>query len=132
MRAALFATFAIVLASAPAMSAPLPKTATPMTSDELSAIYSGKTAVWKMSSVYFAPNHSARGVFDKKIAFSGTWSVKDNEICMVNNVDGKAPDPKPIVGSTGRAGSRFLAYGALISMAPRSTKRTATDLKRKT
>lgn len=90
MRAALSAALVLgsVMTVSAAFAGPLPKDAKPMTSDEVTALYSGKTAMWKSSMAYFAPNHNTRGVFEKKIPYSGTWAVKDNEVCMVNTVKG--------------------------------------------
>ncbi|WP_292372673.1 DUF995 domain-containing protein [Mesorhizobium sp.] len=77
-----------------AMADKLPKGATPLPSDEVRAIYSGKTGVYSVSDVYYDPNGTTKGVFGKpkaKSTFQGTWAVKGNEHCMYNKSKG---DPK--------------------------------------
>ncbi len=81
-------------AATDAVADKLPKNATPLTPDEVRAIYSGKTAVYSSSDVYFDPNGTTKGIFGKPKAtttFKGTWDVKDNERCMSNKAKG---DPK--------------------------------------
>jgi Protein of unknown function (DUF995) len=71
--------------SAPKQANSLPKTAIPMNSDMVKQIYSGKTAVWKDSDVYFAPDGSTKGLYGKpqiKALLEGSWSVTGNEICV--------------------------------------------------
>jgi hypothetical protein len=63
----------------------LPKTATPMNSESVKKLYSGNTAIWKDSDVYFAPDGSIKGLFGKpqiKALMEGSWSVSGNEICV--------------------------------------------------
>jgi len=84
----------LVAFSAPAGAGKLPKDAKPMTAEEVTAIYSGNSALWKLSKVYFSPEKKVMGVFgkgSKRAIFSGEWSVTDNEICMNNTAKG---DPK--------------------------------------
>jgi hypothetical protein len=72
----------------------LPQNATPMTSDEVTTLYSGNSAIWSNSKAFFAPDHKVKGVFGKgkdRITYSGEWSVKDNELCVSNTAKG---DPK--------------------------------------
>ena len=77
----------LVAFSAPAGAGKLPKDAKPMTAEEVTAIYSGNSALWKLSKVYFSPEKKVMGVFgkgSKRAIFSGEWSVTDNEICMLD------------------------------------------------
>ncbi|TKB10161.1 MAG: DUF995 domain-containing protein [Mesorhizobium sp.] len=69
----------------------LPTGATPLSADEVRAIYSGKTGVYKASDVYYDPSGTTKGVFGKpkaKSTFEGTWVVKGNEQCMYNKSKG--------------------------------------------
>lgn len=88
-------TAAIVAAtSTTTLADKLPKGATPLSSDEVRAIYSGKTGVYKVSDIYYDPNGTTKGVFGKPKAtmtISGTWEVNGNERCMHNHPKG---DPK--------------------------------------
>jgi Protein of unknown function (DUF995) len=79
-----------VALSAPALADKLPKTAVPLTSAEVTALYSGHTVVWQPSiMVYFAADGSAKQLI-QGISKPGTWSVKDNEFCMaIQGVDAK-------------------------------------------
>lgn len=77
--------FSVVLICSPALADSLPKTATPMSSQAVQKIYSGNSAIWKDSDVYFAPDGSLKGIFGKptiKALMVGTWSVNGNEICI--------------------------------------------------
>lgn len=77
-----------------AMADKLPKGATPLSANEVRAIYSGKTGVYRVSDIYYDPNGTTKGVFGKPkptSTFKGTWTVKGNERCMYNKPKG---DPK--------------------------------------
>jgi hypothetical protein len=56
-----------------------------MSSEEITKLYSGKTAQWSRSSAYFSPDNTIKGVFGKpkvETTFKGRWTVTGNEICM--------------------------------------------------
>lgn len=82
----LFRAFALFLAATalPAAAGPLPRGAQPYTAVELERLYAGQTAVWDHSLAFFAPDHRIKGIFRGRIIYWGHWSVKGNEICMVN------------------------------------------------
>ena len=83
--ASLAAAVILCMASLPTLADPLPKTAKPINSDEITKLYSGKTTDWKISSAYFAPDGTVKGYLGKpvvKTTFKGTWKVTGNEICM--------------------------------------------------
>jgi hypothetical protein len=70
------------------MADKLPKSAKPLTAEEITAMYAGHTAKWKGSNAWFAPDKSIKGLFGKKLdeaLYFGTWSVTGNEVCMTNN-----------------------------------------------
>jgi hypothetical protein len=70
----------------------LPKNAKPMTTEEVTAIYSGNSVVWDNSKAYFSPEKKVKGVFGKgkdRVLYSGEWSVTDNEACMKNSPKGE-------------------------------------------
>jgi hypothetical protein len=76
---------AAVLLCGGALGEPLPQGAKPASSATVVNSYSGRTAVWKDSDVYFAPDGTAKGVLGKpKITgvLMGTWAVSGNEICL--------------------------------------------------
>ncbi len=79
------ALFALVIGAA-ACADPLPQGAKPLSSKQISKIYSGNSAVWDKSMVFFAPDGTTTGVFGKppSAIFSGTWEIVKNKICMVN------------------------------------------------
>lgn len=75
----------ILLFSSAAIADGLPKTATPMSSDAIKRLYSGNTAIWKYSDLYFKADGSVEGTFGKPTItakIDGTWSVINNEICI--------------------------------------------------
>ena len=79
----------VIVAAAAIASAgladPLPTTAKPLSSDAVTKLYAGKTAVGKDSDIFFAPSGIAKGILGKPKAAStlmGTWSVAANEICL--------------------------------------------------
>ena len=85
--ASLAAAVILCMASLPTLADPLPKTAKPMNSDEITKLSNlGKTTDWKISSAYFAPDGTVKkGYLGKpvvKTTFKGTWKVTGNEICM--------------------------------------------------
>jgi hypothetical protein len=85
-----FASISAVFADA-AIAQKLPKNATPLTNEEVIALYSGNTAVWKGSRAYFAPDNKVKGIFGekaKRVTYSGEWSAADNEVCMKNRPKG--------------------------------------------
>ena len=71
----------------------LPKDAVKLKAAEVKAIYSGTTGVYGVSSIYYAPDGTIKGIFEKpngifgifgkKVTstFKGTWQVNGNEIC---------------------------------------------------
>lgn len=76
---------AAAIASGGASGEALPQGAHPTSSAAVVGFYAGKTAVWKDSDVYFAPDGTAKGVLGKpKITgvLMGTWAVSGNEICL--------------------------------------------------
>jgi hypothetical protein len=87
MRAHILVLATLVLAASPALADKLPKDATPLSSDEITKLYAGKTAVWSKSNAYFSPDGTIKLVFGKpriEAALKGKWNVSGNEICMVN------------------------------------------------
>lgn len=87
MRLALVApaTLAAVLVAGNASGEALPPRAHPASSATVVGLYSGKTAVWKETDVYFAPDGTAKGIIGKpKITgvLMGTWAVSGNEMCL--------------------------------------------------
>ncbi|MGP4671128.1 DUF995 domain-containing protein [Agrobacterium salinitolerans] len=60
----------------------LPQQAVKLTSQEVVAIYSGKTIEWRRSRAVFSPDGTFLlvGKNDEFVA-SGTWSVRENELC---------------------------------------------------
>lgn len=82
MRIAIW-TLAAISVSAPAFAGHLPAGSKPVPSSRVRSIYSGKTAHWKISTVYFAPNGRVKGYTnDRKTTLNGTWSVSGNRACM--------------------------------------------------
>ena len=68
-----------------ARSEALPKSAVPLTAEEVTAIYSGHSSKWKNSNAWFAPDMSLKGIFGKKrdeVIFWGKWTVVENVVCM--------------------------------------------------
>lgn len=77
--------FTVILLAGVAFAEALPPGTTPLSSDAVAKIYSGKTALWKDSDVYFAPDGTAKGVLGKPKttgATMGTWAVSGNEMCL--------------------------------------------------
>ena len=71
--------------SSAALAETLPTTARPMSSDAVTKLYAGKTAVGKDSDIFFAQSGIEKGILGKPKATNtlmGTWSVADNEICI--------------------------------------------------
>ena len=61
----------------------LPASAVKLSSAEIKALYSGKTADWSRSQAYFAPNGTTKNVSKQgKWVGNGTWTVRGNRICM--------------------------------------------------
>jgi hypothetical protein len=76
---------AAVLAAGGASGEALPSGAHAVSGATVLGLYSGKTAVWKDSDVYFAPDGTAKGIIGKpKITgvLMGTWAVSGNEMCL--------------------------------------------------
>ena len=71
----------------------LPKSAKPLTTDEVKAIYSGKSVVWsKTNAFYFSPDGVTKG-YNGSYYIDGKWEVKDNIMCMMNQgVDSKTKE----------------------------------------
>lgn len=79
---------------ASAWAGKLPKDAVELTAAEVKAIYSGKTGIYDVSSIYYASDGTTKGIFGKPkvtATFKGTWSVSGNEMCAKNKPKG---DPK--------------------------------------
>ena len=79
------AVFSGFLMSSPALADALPKTATPMSSEAVTKLFQGNSAIWKDEDIYFAPDGSVKGIFGKptvKALIVGSWSVNDNELCV--------------------------------------------------
>ena len=82
-----FVSLAGALLAGGAVAGPLPETAKPMSAEAIVAMYSGKTLVGNQSDIFFAPDHTDKGIFGKPkmtTLILGTWSVADNEICAYN------------------------------------------------
>lgn len=84
--------FALCLLAAPALADPLPKDATPFIQAKVSALYAGHAAVRPHSMAVFTPDHAVKGIYNGKTLFWGSWTVKANEVCMMNQ--GVDPDTK--------------------------------------
>ncbi|MCJ8517998.1 hypothetical protein ABID21_001124 [Pseudorhizobium tarimense] len=71
------------------IAASLPKGASELPSDEVKAMYAGKSADWKSVRVYFDPEGTAKLVRkDKKAYGEGQWTVSGNQMCMtINPID---------------------------------------------
>jgi hypothetical protein len=69
-----------------AVADPLPNSAKPLSSSWITKAYSGNSALWGISMVYFVPDGTTVGVYGNppKATFTGTWVVKKNKICMTN------------------------------------------------
>ena len=78
--------FCVATLCTAAVADPLPKSAKPLSSSWIKKAYSGNSAVWEMSMVYFASDGTTTGVFGvpPKATFTGKWVVKGNKICMTN------------------------------------------------
>jgi hypothetical protein len=89
-----------VLLSGPAMAAKLPSTATPMTPEDVTKVFSGKTLLAPNSDTFVMPQGTTKGVVGKpKITgpFTGTWSVSGNEFCMENVSPGETTSMKDCI-----------------------------------
>jgi Protein of unknown function (DUF995) len=83
--ASAIASIAALLCNSATFSDPLPKSAQPMTTEAVTLMYSGNTAVWQDSDIYFSPDGSVKGILGKptaKAAIEGSWSVNENKICV--------------------------------------------------
>jgi hypothetical protein len=83
--APIIAVITLVTLSAPVQADKLPKSAKPLSPQEITKIYSGNSSDWKASSAYFAPDGTVKGYVGKpkiKSTFKGNWAVSDNEVCM--------------------------------------------------
>ena len=95
-RSLMLVTPLVMLVALPCMAEAkkLPKNAKPMTAEEVTAIYSGNSSDWKVSRAYFSPEMKVKGVHgkgNKRVTYSGEWSVTGNEACMKVSAKG---DPK--------------------------------------
>ena len=80
-----------------ALADKLPKKATALSASEVTALYSNQTAVWGPSMNYFAVDGTVKQLTNGN-SKPGTWTVKENEICMdINGVD---PTTKKLNGKT--------------------------------
>ena len=86
MRPRLLALLVIIPTISSAKASDLPAGAVALSSDEVTKIYSGKTAFWKTATIYFAPDGTIRGYYGKppKGALVGAWSVNGNEECFTS------------------------------------------------
>lgn len=63
----------------------LPKSAKPLSADQVKALYADHTVIQKSGDVmYFAPDGTVKGTYPAGY-FTGTWTVKDNEACMMSS-----------------------------------------------
>lgn len=87
MKAIITATAAIGLLATTAAADPLPEGAKPIGPASLTKLYSGRTLDWDTSMAYFAPDGTVKGINTQTgdSIFWGNWTVKGNEVCMVNN-----------------------------------------------
>lgn len=87
------ATAALVIGAASvAFANTLPKTATPLSADEVTKLYSGKTKVFPKSSFFFASDDTMKGVYtdgSKTLPANGKWVVSNNELCLTTSKQGK-------------------------------------------
>ena len=62
----------------------LPKSAKPMSAEEVRSLYSGKSAIWGADArAFFASDGSVIGYNTKEnVTFSGSWTVSSNRNCM--------------------------------------------------
>jgi hypothetical protein len=75
------------LAAVPAAAVELPSSATPMSPDDVTKVFAGKTLLGPASDTFVATTGTTKGVYGKpKIidTFTGTWTVSDNQFCMEN------------------------------------------------
>ena len=98
MRVSVGASFITLFATFGAAAGDLPSAAVPLTSEEATQLWSGKTALYKASSFYFAPDGTAKGFYGKppKAALVGTWAANGNELCLTSRGFGP-DDSKPTV-----------------------------------
>ena len=89
MKAIILGAVVAIAAIGSALADDLPAGAVPLTSDEVTKIYSGKTAFYKVSTIYYAPDGTMKGVFGGKSPFKGTWTVASNEQCQVSGNPGE-------------------------------------------
>lgn len=87
MRVTFLAAAAATMMAGAAAADPLPADAKPLAAESLAAFYAGKTADWKTSKAYFAPDGTLKGINTENGAsiYWGKWTVKGNEVCMVND-----------------------------------------------
>ena len=60
----------------------VPKEATPMTPEEITAILAGNSIDYKVGKYYFAPDHTLVGLGTGGWFADGTWSVNGNTWCL--------------------------------------------------
>ena len=86
LRAVIVHAFLVSVTGTAIFADPLPKGAKPLSVTQITKIYSGNSAVWEKSMVYFAPDGTTKGIFGNppKAIYSGTWAVNKNKICMEN------------------------------------------------
>lgn len=84
--------------SAVALADKLPKSGVAMSAADVTALYSGHTAVWAPTAMgYFAVDGTVKQLV-QGTSKPGTWVVKNNELCMsIEGVDAKT---KKLVGKT--------------------------------
>lgn len=105
----------------------LPQQAVKLTSQEVVAIYSGKTIEWRRSRAVFSPDGTFLlvGKNDEFVA-SGTWSVRENELCAsyeLMDLKGSSTKKARIAGrgtervkNTGHSGTATKTRAAVITM----------------
>ncbi|MCF1709102.1 DUF995 domain-containing protein [Tabrizicola sp. J26] len=77
----------LALIALPVAADPLPPNAKPLSSKQIEKLYSGNSAVWDRSMVYFAPDKTTKGVFGKppSATYTGKWKITKNKLCMTNS-----------------------------------------------
>jgi hypothetical protein len=81
----LVAPAAVLSCYSGAVGEQLLRTASPMSREVLTKLYSGKTALGVESDIYFLPDNTFKGLIGKPKTVSpitGTWSVAGNELCI--------------------------------------------------
>ena len=78
----------------------LPKDAVKLKAAEVKAIYSGTTGVYGVSSIYYAPDGTIKGIFEKPNGISGSSGRRSPQRSRER---GKLTATKSALGNRGRA-----------------------------